>query len=115
MVAFKASRAVYLLALLAFFFVGSFGHSVAMTGPTVEEPKVVVTAMSEHHADNRSPCSDDHCGGQSCCAMGQCMLGVSETVTPSFPPAVRLSPAFLVVDVRPENASDLPYRPPALA
>jgi hypothetical protein len=115
MVAFKASRAVYLLALLAFFFVGSFGHSVAMTGPTVEEPKVVVTAMTEHHIDHRSRYSDDHYGGQACCAMGQCMLGVSETVTQSFPPAVRFSPAFLMVAIRPENLSDLPYRPPAFA
>jgi len=101
--------------LLALFFAGSFGHSVAMTGPTVEGPKVVVTAMSEPHADHRSPCSNDHCGGQSCCAMGQCMLGVNEPATLSFPPAGRQLAFLLVVAIRPENASDLPYRPPAFA
>ena len=109
-----ALKTIRLLIALALFLAGVIGHGLAMAEAPMPG-EMAGMAMTIDGGGHGAPCTDNHCGagGQPCCLMGQCLLGVTTLASFVFPAPVCFVAAPSVPMALTRASPALPFRPPA--
>lgn len=109
--------------VLILFSLGVTSHDMAMaSGPMPGDMASMASMdMTMHidaaHMPHEGGCGSDHCGAQTtqtCCLMGQCLIGVAPGSPPAFCAAAKAEPVAVTILMRTARVLVLPFRPPAL-